>query len=145
MRIRLVLTGARTSMPGLQTYWSPFERRMALIELDVLVAQALGLTLEELILIYQVQFPVLQQNELDTYYDQKGMIVWTCSKGLTGVGLHKRAEWEAVKERTKEEGPLRHVIDPAYSELYGGEERWFWPPFERREREGDYERVWRKQ
>ena len=36
---------------------------------------ALGLTLDELILIYNIQFPVLQQNEDDTWYDQNGRIV----------------------------------------------------------------------
>src|SRR5699024_3505738 len=66
-----------------------FERRQALVEIDVITAMALGMNLKELILMYNIQFPVLQQNEDDTWYDTKGNIVFTCSKGLTGVGLDR--------------------------------------------------------
>ena len=62
-----------------------FARRLALVETDVLVAQAFGLTLPQLIEVYG-DFGVLQQNERATWYDQNGKIVWTCSKGLIGVG-----------------------------------------------------------
>lgn len=66
-----------------------YARRQALVEIDVLVAMALGMTLEELKTIYRVQFPVMRQYEADTWYDQTGRIIFTSSKGLVGVGLDR--------------------------------------------------------
>jgi hypothetical protein len=76
---------------------SPFARRQALVELDVLAAQALGLSFEELRLLYEVQFPVLQQYERETFYDQRGRIVFTVNKGLPGVGLDRK-QWEEIRD-----------------------------------------------
>ena len=114
-----------------------FERRQALIEIDVLSAMALGLNLEELKLIYEVQFPVLQQNEIDTWYDQKGNIVFTCSKGLTGVGLD-RGDWNLIKDMKS--GEYKHTIEK--SELYRGKEVIYYAPFEKCDRVEDYKTAW---
>lgn len=115
-----------------------FERRMALVEIDVITAMALGLTVEELILMYNIQFPVLQQNEDDTWYDAKGNIVFTCSKGLVGVGLD-RADWEKIKDLPTGE-TCEHTITK--SELYNGEKVTYYAPFTKCDRVEDYKRAW---
>jgi hypothetical protein len=54
------------------------------------------MTLDELLLIYRVQFPVLQQYERETFYDQRGKIVFTVNRGLSGVGV-TRAQWGEIQ------------------------------------------------
>ena len=133
-----------------------FERRQALVEIDVIAAMALGLTLEDLEMIYTIQFPVLQQNEADTWYDQKGNIVFTCSKGLTGVGLDRKRNtktgmlgWEDIRGEQIDENTYAgtspthtHIIDPAKSELYGGQQVTYYAPYTKCDRIADYRRAW---
>jgi len=117
-----------------------YARRQALVEIDVLASMALGLTLDELKTIYRVQFPVLRQYESDTWYDQNGRIVFTCNKGLTGVGF-SRAEWNQIKDM-KSGIVERTIIDDTLPS--GPRERTivYKAPFDRCDREEDYEIVW---
>lgn len=130
---------------GLRT---EFARRLALIEIDVLVAQAFGLTLEQLIEIYRIYFPVLQENEVETWYDQNGRIVWTRSKGLPGVGYLDdkgmrpgRAAWQKILEQNPDELVCTAIDDT----MLGGPqrvERRFRGPFTTCDRIEDYRRAW---
>lgn len=124
-----------------------YVRRQALVEIDALTAMAMDLTLQELKTIYRVQFPVMRQYEADTWYDANGRIVFTSSKGLPGVGFPRKKTndepvgWEEIKEM--ESGTVeRTVMDDT---LPGGPfERTitYQAPFDRCDREKDYEEVW---
>jgi hypothetical protein len=133
---------------GLRT---DYARRQALVEIDVLVAQALGLTLDELITIYRVQFPVMQQYERDTWYDMNGRIVFTNSKGLSGVGFPRKGKgrganreigWEDIQ--TMPSGTVsRNIVDDT---LPGGPvERTitYKAPWVRCDRVEDYRLSWK--
>ncbi len=113
---------------------TPFARRQALVELDALAALALGLTLDELLLIYRVQFPVLQQYERETFYDARGKIVFTTNRGLSDVGL-TRKQWEEIAEL-----PANARL-PEWARDAGGP---FKLPFDRRDREEDMAEAYRE-
>lgn len=129
---------------GLRT---EFARRMALVEIDVLVAQAMGLSLDQLVEIYQVYFPVLQENEAGTWYDQKGRIVWTCSKGLPGVGYLEKGKSPGRKawDKILESEPATLTCKAWDDTQPGGRRevtRTFEGPFTTYDRVKDYRRAW---
>lgn len=140
-----------------------YSRRQALLEIDVLASLALGLTLEELLTIYRVQFPVMRQYERDTWYDDRGRIIFTTSKGLVGVGIprrpsardsecliefpdghtrKKRIGWEEAREFPIGTRIRRPVVD---NTAPGGQvERIieYVAPFSLADREADYRTAW---
>jgi hypothetical protein len=77
-----------------------FERRQALLEIDVIVSMALRVTLSEIIGLYKMQFPVMRRYEDETFYDHNGRIIFTPSKGLIGVGLPRKARKTELSEGT---------------------------------------------
>lgn len=120
-----------------------YERRQALVELDVLTAMTLGLKLDQLITVYRIQFPVLQKIENDTWYDSNGRTVFTVSTNLPGVGFDRK-QWESelkdapagkkfyrtVSDDTVPGGPVERIIE-------------YVAPFVRCDREKDYETAWK--
>ena len=141
-----------------------YARRQALVEIDVLAAMALGLTLDELLTIYRIQFPVLRQYEADTWYDAGGRIVFTSSKGLPGVGLPRKADpkdtfytlqtptstrtnlslgWEDIRS-LPDATITRTVLDD--TRPGGPHERsiTYETPFHRPTREHDYQTAWER-
>ena len=132
---------------SLTPYWTwdtplrtDYERRQALVEIDVLTAMALGMTLNQLKTIYRIQFPVLQSYEADTWYDRNGRIVFTNNRSMNNIG-YSRPEWKEIKDvdygtytrtitdDTLPGGPIERTIE-------------YVAPFDRCDREQDYETAW---
>lgn len=125
-----------------------FERRQALVEIDVLAAMSFGLSLEDLEFIYDIQFPVLRQNEDDTWYDQKGNVVYSVSLCKKGVGVD-RATWNTIRGEQLSNNIYQgatssyiHTVPVEKSELYGGEQVTYYAPYTRCDRIADYRRAW---
>lgn len=135
---------------NLSSYWSEkypvredYMRHQLLVEIDVLSAMALGISLSQLKTIYKIQFPVLQNYEANTWYDANGRIVFTNNKSLVGVGV-SRSEFECkmkdapvgkvffkrITDGTMPGGPTERTIE-------------YVAPFDRCDREQDYETAWR--
>ena len=118
-----------------------FARRELLVELDVIVAMIMGITLDELIMIYNTYFPVLKQYEQDTWYDSLGQIVFTNNRSLTNVGI-QRGEWESI--RNWAEGVYRvEILDDTVPDGPISRIKEYVAPFERCNRQDDYELVWK--
>lgn len=136
-----------------------YERREAMIEIDVLTAMALNMSLNQLNTLYRILFPVLQSYEADTWYDTNGRIVFTNNRSLTGVGfsrpefenpnvvtpIHRSdAPWDGIMKHapagyvfartitddTMPGGPVERTIE-------------YHAPFDRCDREQDYETAWK--
>ena len=75
---------------------SDLMRRQALLELDVLTAQAMGLELRDLLTLYRLRFRVMRDYDSNTWYDQKGRMVFTTNRGLSNVGLPGKKRTEDV-------------------------------------------------
>ena len=121
-----------------------YTRRQALVELDVLVSMALGLTLEQLVTVYEMDFSVLQSYENETWYDTNGRIV--CSKKALGNFKFKPTEFK------RQFGNIESCISGIYRKTYvddtqpgGPVERTveYAAPFDMCDRVEDYRTAWK--
>lgn len=118
-----------------------YERRQALVELDVLASMALGITLDELIDIYRLAFTVLSGYEDDTWYDANGRIVF--SKKNYGDLTFKRPDFEKIKNAPAGKVFTRTIMDD--TQPGGPRERTieYVAPFDKCDRVEDYKTAWK--
>lgn len=122
---------------------SDYERYISLIELDVLCCMAFGITLNELKVMYRIQFPVLQSYSTDTWYDSNGRITFTNNRSLVGVGFDRKEFELNMKDAPAGKKFYRTIMDDT---MPGGPvERTieYVAPFDRCSREQDYEIAWK--
>lgn len=133
------LTASWTTSVPLTT---DFERRQAMIEIDVLTAMALGMTLEQLIDAYRITFSVMRKYENDTWYDSNGRITFSAKN--MGDLTYKRPEWERDIRNAPDGTVFYRVIQ---SDTFPGgvteQVIQYVAPFDRCDREKDYEIAWK--
>ena len=71
----------------------------------MIVTKVLVLSLDDLLLMYRVGFPVRRKYEADTYYDQNGRCVFSAKSGESYLS---RQEWESIKDM--KEGEFQKTI-----------------------------------
>ena len=123
--------------------YNDYGRRQLMIEIDVLVARLLGITLAQLKSIYEIQFPIMQQYEADTWYDANGRITFTNNRSLVGVGFDRKEFELNMKDAPAGKKFYRTIMDDT---MPGGPvERTieYVAPFDRCDREQDYETAWK--
>ncbi|MBR1708900.1 MAG: hypothetical protein IJ719_08745 [Clostridia bacterium] len=123
-----------------------------------MTALNLKMTLKQLKTIYEIQFPVLQQYEIDTWYDQTGRIVFTNNRGIVGAGFDRptfekpdmiipversTTRWNGIMK----DAPAGYVFERTITDDTqpgGPVERTirYVAPFDRCDREKDYETAW---
>lgn len=115
--------GSRVPLGEVTKRWTPAtplrvasDRRQSLIEIDALVALALGITIDELCTVYRTQFPVLGGYDRDSYFfDARGRLVPTSVVSR----WRKKGDAMSVTERAAEHpgSRLSYVYELPFARL----------------------------
>lgn len=127
----------------------------------------MGFTLDELKTLYRMRFRVMRDYEQNTWYDQKGRIVFTTNAGLPGVGLPNKSRPKDAAEGItfavngkpcSEKGlgfeDVKNMKDGCVSKTFPDDSMTddgspemrtvtYYAPFFKMDREKDYETAWR--
>ena len=123
-----------------KAYLSDYERHQLFLELDILVAKQLGITLEELIEIYMTYFPNFMASENSMAYDCTGKIIYTTNRTYSSKFNLGTQDWEKLDKNTN--------CFCEYEETYDGNRTIkridFIPPYQTVERTEIYRVAWKK-
>ena len=93
--------------------------------------------------VYNIQFPILQQYEQETWFDINGRIVFTNNRGLSGVGVDRKT-WENVVSHLSDDEVYKQVVTDETTDDDSIERTLeYVVPFDYRNREKDYETAWK--
>ena len=115
------------------------DRRQALVELDVIVTKALGLSLDDLLLMYRVSFPTMRKYDADTWYDQNGRCVFSVKSGESYLS---RKEWESIRDMKEGEEYSKTITETVFSDTPTERTITYKAPFFKKDREADYKEAW---
>ena len=119
-------------------------RRQALVEQDVLAAQGLGLSLEELQTMFRISFTTMRKYDMGTWYDQNGRVVFTCQNKAGGV---PRKVWEKELLQHKDDSGFTYShteADQVFTDAKTPRTTQYLAPFFTMDRERDYAIAWNR-
>ncbi|WP_322778742.1 Eco57I restriction-modification methylase domain-containing protein [Frankia sp. Cas4] len=94
-----------------------FDRRAALVEIDALAALMLGLTAEQLCLMYRAQFAVLRKYEYAMYFDAQGRKI---AKEHHAMGVKQNKDDYKILDAWVQERGLNCEAPPELADRYRG-------------------------
>ena len=107
-------------------------------QMPVIVTKALGLSLDNLLLMYRVSFPTMRKYDTDTWYDQNGRCVSSVKSGESSLS---RKGWESIGNMREVEEYLKTITETVFSDTPSEHTIICKAPICRKCREDDYKEA----